>query len=279
MVDENFEQMSAVKFTDCHCHLLPGLDDGPAGSDEAVEMAAILASLGFSHIVCTPHFLKGAYDIHPARVRDAVTKLQEDLARAGMSLSVQASAEYYLDEFILGSLDDPLPLVGDVILVEAHCGVQHAFLADTAYQVITRKRLRPLIAHPERCDLFDCVLKEGRPGLRGLARALLNKFPPRNLHSDAWEVYRYPENALHMLRDMGCLFQGNIGSFAGLYGEQVRKRALCLLRMGLYDRLGTDAHRPGGLAFWLKEGMHVVMQEVGETGLNGLLRPSAALHP
>jgi protein-tyrosine phosphatase len=132
--------------------------------------------------------------------------------------------------------------------------------------------LRPLIAHPERYDMFDAVLPERRKG----------RFPglwPWQWHSPDFADRR--DNSLHedvetlnSLRAMGCLFQGNIGSFAGIYGERIKMRALRLLEMGLYDRLGTDAHRADKLADWLDSGMKLIEQEIGANGLNKLLSPT-----
>ena len=76
---------------------------------------------------------------------------------------------------------------------------------------------------------------------------------------------------IELLLDMGCKFQGNIGSFAGIYGEQVRDRALRLLQLGLYDRIGTDAHRPQKLTDWLERGLKVIEQETGKDGLRKLV--------
>ncbi len=44
-------------FIDIHCHLLPGLDDGPAGWEESLAMAEMAAGDGIVAIVATPHQL------------------------------------------------------------------------------------------------------------------------------------------------------------------------------------------------------------------------------
>lgn len=41
---------------------------------------------------------------------------------------------------------------------------------------------------------------------------------------------------------VGVLFQRNIGSLEGLYGEAVSVRAEALMAEGLYDTQGTDLH-------------------------------------
>ena len=40
---------------DIHCHLLPGLDDGPDTLEESLEMAEMALADGITHVVATPH--------------------------------------------------------------------------------------------------------------------------------------------------------------------------------------------------------------------------------
>ncbi len=46
----------------------------------------------------------------------------------------------------------------------------------------------------------------------------------------------------HRFKEAGVLFQRNIGSLEGLYGEAVSIRAEALMADGLYDTQGTDLH-------------------------------------
>ena len=41
---------------DTHCHLLPGLDDGPQSLGDSILMARRLSENDVSLAVCTPHF-------------------------------------------------------------------------------------------------------------------------------------------------------------------------------------------------------------------------------
>jgi protein-tyrosine phosphatase len=270
------EKVNNNHFTDCHCHLIPGLDDGPSNITEALEMARILSDFGFSKLFCTPHQLKGAFDNHPSRIREAVTDFQEILHRENIPLTTHAAVEYHLDEYLQNALDEPMLIGEDLILLEAHRHIQPQTLSETVYWIITRKKLRPLLAHPERYDLFDDALngKQPRDSLITLWPWQWNR---HGLRSRGYHPYRQEsEDLLTVLREMGCLFQGNIGSFAGIYGGRVRKRAISLLKMGIYDRLGTDAHRPQHLAVWLEEGLKVIKQAIGREGLTRLLRPLEA---
>jgi protein-tyrosine phosphatase len=221
-------------FVDWHCHLLPGLDDGAADLEESVEMARILAAAGFREVHCTPHCIKGAYENAPGPVREEVAGLQRVLDEAGIPLRLQPGMEYPLDEFLPDVLADPLPL-GDssLILIEAPFQTIPPHLADIISQVI-RRGLTPLIAHPERCELFDDP-DEGNKRTRWI--------PFRSRVTDTQtEPPLRGTKLLERLRDMGCLFQGNIGSFAGFYGERGRRKAEQFRAMGLYSRYGSDLH-------------------------------------
>ncbi len=263
-------------FTDYHCHILPGLDDGPGDMSEALEMARILADFGFTNISCTPHVMKWTYD-NLERIEDAVQDLQAALDSIGSPVTLHASAEYYLDEYLLDSLDKPLPLQENIVLIEAYRQVQPRFLAETAYRIITVKHLRPLIAHPERYDMFDAILPERRKGrLSGLWPWQWRSF---DLVDRREYSFHDDTETLNSLRSMGCLFQGNIGSFAGIYGERIKMRALRMLEMGLYDHLGSDAHKARNLAIWLESGLNIIEQEIGRDFLNRLLSPPELFHP
>ena len=40
---------------DCHCHILPGLDDGSTSLEESLYLAGRLVAYGFRRAVCTSH--------------------------------------------------------------------------------------------------------------------------------------------------------------------------------------------------------------------------------
>ena len=222
-------------FVDIHCHLLPGLDDGPADEAESLEMARIIASAGFSEIYCTPHMLRGAYHNPPAKISAAVADLQNAFVKAQIPLTLHAGTEYYLDEFLPSYLEDPLTIGNSFLLVEASYQVNPDFLLDSIYQIIL-KGFTPILAHPERCNILD-------PDKEPVAK----------------------------LKAMGCLFQQNIGSFAGIYGEKVRLRALSYLEKGFCGHIATDAHQLAHLEDWLYRGMKGIDKEVGAPVMKRLL--------
>lgn len=231
---------------DYHCHLLPALDDGAKCLSESVEMARMLATSGFREVCCTPHCIRGSYDTTPNQVRQAVASLQAAIERDGIALRLHPGMEYYLDEYFL-ELDTLQPLGNSrLILVEAPSQGDMTVIADGVFRIASQG-LTPLFAHPERCALL------APPGSDGLFDRVWSRFA-----SPAAKITA--QNSLNMLKEMGCLFQGNLGSFSGIYGRQVAERAGTMLSRGIYACLGSDGHRPEPLAKVLASG---VMEQAG----------------
>jgi capsular polysaccharide synthesis CpsB/CapC-like protein len=59
---------------DIHCHLLPGVDDGPGSMREAVAMARVAVDNGIRTMVCTPH-VHERYVTGPDAVMEGVGRL------------------------------------------------------------------------------------------------------------------------------------------------------------------------------------------------------------
>jgi protein-tyrosine phosphatase len=259
-------------WTDFHCHILPNVDDGAKDTADSLAIAATLADAGFTEVHCTPHSISGAYEAPPVRIRQAIRELQKAVDKAGITLRVSAGSEYYCDEFLPARLDDPLPLGNsNMILMEAPLQATPTLLSSIAYQVALRG-YTPLIAHPERCALLQAEGKTASTAssiLGSVLRFANARFTTKN--SMNLETSNSEHELSSLLRSMGCRFQGNLGSFAGIYGERVRKAAIRNLQNGLYDCLGSDAHASRGLADWLRRGLREVESHVGAEGLAALL--------
>jgi protein-tyrosine phosphatase len=222
--------------TDWHCHLLPGLDDGPATMDESIEMAAALQKAGFASVYCTPHLIKGGFDADNGAVREMLTALQARLHGENIDLRLLPGREYYLDEFFFDYLKDPLPL-GETkyIMLEFPNYIAPEFVKETCFR-IKRSGFIPMIAHPERCSLLT---------LSGKRETAWFRFS--NSQRKAEGSKPNGSSLLDYLKDIGCAFQANIGSFAGWYGSQVQQVANRLKETAIYTHFGTDAHNVMGV--------------------------------
>lgn len=228
---------------DWHCHILPGLDDGAADLQQSLAMASALASAGFSTVYCTPHRMRGCYEADNNQVRSSVAELQERLQEKGIPLTLLPGCEYSLDEYFLDSLEDPLPLgESRLILVEILPHISAEMAQQLLYGVV-RCGFTPVIAHPERCHLLEPVAHrpEGNKFLTSLKELVRGGRSVRR-EQDFSEMIGTP--LLDYLRELGCFFQGNLGSFRGFYGRRVQRAAQGLKGMGVYDRYGSDLHSP-----------------------------------
>ena len=211
--------------TDCHCHILPGLDDGATCLAESVLLARHQVKWGFRKAVCTSHRV-GKYPNTPDDVKRACALLVEELAKEGIPLELEPSMEYRLiPETWPETLEKGwlLPWEGNHILMELPIH-KASRIGDIVPEDEIRRLLdmgyQPVLAHPERYLYLD--------------------------------MERYLS-----FKEAGVLFQRNIGSLEGLYGEAVSVRAEALLSEGLYDIQGTDLHNERYAAFFDSFGFKV----------------------
>ena len=208
-------------------------------------MARTLRAAGFTTICCTPHLIKGFYERSAAETKSLVEQLQQQLTAASIHVKLLAGAEYYLDEYLLKLLEDPLPL-GDTqqLLIEIPGHAQTEYVKETCFR-IKCSGYTPLIAHPERCPLLEP--KPVDPVKKSLWGSLCNS-----------KLTTHNSELLEYLQKIGCRFQGNLGSFAGMYGGRVRDKAIGFMGSGLYDCFGSDAHTPERLKEMLGAGLQSV---------------------
>jgi len=197
--------------TDLHCHLLPGIDDGAKGLDQALAMARIAVADGIGTAVVTPHHLNGVYVNRAEPVRRAMAALQLELDAAGIALTLLPGNELHLTPETPQALADGTALTiadrGRAALVElpvhtVPVGVEHLLERIIAQHIV------PVIAHPERNS----------------------------------ELRQHPERLGDWV-DMGCLGQVTAMSCTGQFGEPVRRAAEIMVRSGWIHVAASDAHR------------------------------------
>jgi len=88
-----------------------------------------------------------------------------------------------------------------------------------------------MIAHPERCHLFTADHKKKK------SRWWFPRSKRKKTDSNEEE-----NGLIRYLQEIGCAFQGNLGSFGGLYGPEVKHTANQLMEQRLFTHFGTDSH-------------------------------------
>jgi len=230
---------TVFKMIDFHCHILPGLDDGPKTIEESIEMAEALQNAGFTAVYCTPHLIKSIYEANNESVMASLVALQSRLNNENISLELFPGREYYLDEFLSEYLENPLPLGGtNFIMLEIPINISPELIKEACFQ-IKRRGFIPMIAHPERCGIFGMPQKREKSWFR------FTESQRNDKNSKQYKSSRLVE----YLKDIGCAFQGNLGSFLGLYGSQAQKTANSLRKMEIYTHYGTDLHSRAGIKY------------------------------
>jgi protein-tyrosine phosphatase len=208
---------------DLHCHVLPGVDDGPPDLDGAVALARASARAGVRTIVATPH-ADARFSVGAERRDAALAELRGALAAADVAVEVLPGAEIAIDWYV--DLDDgerrALRLGdGPYWLLESPLAVA-AGPFDRYLATLLAEGAHVLLAHPERCPTFA----------------------------------RDPQR-LARLVGAGALTSVTAGAFTGRFGAAVRRFAFDLLRDGLVHSVASDAHdvarRPPGLREPLEE--------------------------
>jgi protein-tyrosine phosphatase len=197
---------------DLHCHLVPGIDDGPATLEESLAMARLAVAGGISAARTTPHIHVGRWDNDLAKIAAAVAALRAEIERAAIPLELSYAAEVRLDYDILPMIEEGrVPFLGTVdgqrvLLLEfPHSHVPVG--ADKFVAWLLRHNIRPMIAHPER-----------------------NK-----------ELMVNPARLLPFVNE-GCLLQLTADALAGEFGELARKRSVEFLEHGWVTVIASDAH-------------------------------------
>jgi len=206
---------------DLHCHLLPGIDDGPKDMAAAVALARQAVADGITHAIVTPHIHHGRWENTIAGIAEALSEFRAELLAANVPLTMAAAGEIRIGPEILSMLPaNELPFLGvyndkKVMLLE----LPHSHIPPGTDKIVAwllKQNVLPMIAHPER------------------NKDILRKF-----------------EKVEPLIDLGCLFQVTAGSVCGQFGEGAQERAEQLLDRGVVTVLATDAHhvdrRPANL--------------------------------
>lgn len=143
---------------DIHSHILPCLDDGPRTVDDALEMCSVAARDGVTTIVATPHILCDVGDPDIGRIRDVCESLKESLKSGGTRIELRWAAEVRMAEDLPQRIKaKEIPLLdaaGRYILLEPPLvGGNPEHLCRAIFD-LRLENMTPIVAHPERCEMF-----------------------------------------------------------------------------------------------------------------------------
>ena len=193
---------------DLHCHVLPGIDDGPQTIEESLAMVRVAADAGTRVLVATPH-VNRRYENRVSGIAPLVAELNRRVREESLAVEIRSGAEVAL----LGAADlaaeELLGLRlggGPWLLVEPPTAPVEVDVEGLIMALLDQGH-RVLLAHPERCPAF-----------------------------------RRDPGALASLVGEGVLASVTTASLRGHFGEDVARFALELLRSELVQNVSSDAH-------------------------------------
>ena len=77
---------------DMHCHVLPGVDDGPATMEDSVAILREAARQGLSGMIVTPHYHPGRYMVEAERNLETLQAVREELKRQKIDLKLESGS-------------------------------------------------------------------------------------------------------------------------------------------------------------------------------------------
>ncbi len=192
---------------DIHCHILPGMDDGPDTMEESLGMAEAAIAEGITHVVATPHSSDNfVFDF--ARVRALCRELQ---ARIGSRLELATGCDFHVNAENLAALKQDAARFTlnqkSYLLVEFDEFAIPPAMDQTLHE-LQLAGLRPIVTHPER---------------NGLLRA-------------------QPERLVRWVK-LGCAAQVTAGSLTGGFGPGAQRDAARWIEQGLVHFVASDAHK------------------------------------
>lgn len=196
---------------DVHCHLLPGVDDGFPSEEKSLEALRWLGDHGIRKMKLTPHFMKEYAENTRTTIEERFRSFAEGEA-SKLPVELSLAAEYMLDSGFMNHCEEgflTLDKEGTLVLCETSYMMMEPQAKERLYNIML-KGFQPVIAHPERYQYAD----------KGLYQR--------------WKQRDY-------------LFQLNLLSLAGAYGNTAKTKARDLLSKGMYDFVGSDLHRLNNL--------------------------------
>ena len=160
MLEKNIYQ---TNITDCHTHILPGIDDGSSDIGETEELLKAELGMQVKKIVFTPHFYA-----HRISVEKFIKKRQEAFEQVLDLIKKDELSDFSENDFILGGeiyffpgiskaqeLDKLCFNEGEFILIEMPFAQWDMEIIKEIKNLINDRKKKVIIAHIERFATFQ----------------------------------------------------------------------------------------------------------------------------
>ena len=217
-------------FLDFHSHVLPGIDDGAKDLATSLAMLGEMQRQGTSLVLATPHFClsNGSIEEFIARRDEAYGHLMAAVEATGAVIpKILRGAEVLLSTELAEQPDlSRLCIEGTrCILLEMPYGPWRSWMVNTVYEV-QNAGFYPIMAHLERYFRFS--------------------------GNEEW---------MDDLLSSGLAVQMNAGS---IVNRERQRFCLKLIKYGIVDVLGSDAHNMDSRPPQYKEAVAIIRKKLGD---------------
>lgn len=192
---------------DIHAHMLPGMDDGAATVEEALEMICLACDSGVAGITAVVHG-NGLFE-GVDEYKKRLGKLRSTLKKLEIPVALYSGMEICMGEGIIEKLRQGKLLTLNqtrYVLIEFLFNEDIEFVYDSVYR-LQKEGYKVIIAHPERYYFFQ---------------------------EDPHLIYDFVCQK--------CLLQVNKGSVLGEFGSKEQRLAYQILDSNLAHAVASDAH-------------------------------------
>ncbi|PEJ59493.1 tyrosine protein phosphatase [Bacillus sp. AFS002410] len=216
---------------DLHCHILPGLDDGPKTMEESIGMARAAVANGIHTIIASPHHQNGRYNTDRKTILEKIEQLNHVLQENEIHLTILPGQEIRL----YGELIQDFELNQ---IVSINDGMRYALcelpsshiprFANRLFYEMQANRITPILVHPER------------------NKVLINE-----------------PDILYDFVQKGILTQITASSLTGKFGKKIQKFSFKCIESNLAHTVASDAHNTGSRSFQLSEAYEIIREKFG----------------
>jgi len=211
---------------DIHSHVIPAVDDGSQDIETSLKMLKIAHDDGVRTLIATPHFYRNRFECSFLDVCKKVEDLNELARENDINIKILPGQEIFLDKYSsdlykegkIGAINKSKYMLVETSLI----GSRPKDLMDNIYE-LKLLGIVPIIAHPER---YEFIIE------------------------DNTEVNDFIKE--------GCLIQITSTSITGGFGKEVKKTAENLIRNGMCNFIGSDAHTTGRRCTKIREALEEI---------------------
>ena len=218
-------------FTDIHCHILCGVDDGADSTETMFKMLDAAYEDGIRCICTTPHFNYAFYGDNVEKAKQSFLELQS------------AAKERYPD-------------------TELHFGCEIFYHNDCTN--LLRQGLCPTLSGTKYvlCDFPESV--EAYTVLSAIKGLVAEGYRPILAHTERYRALCSSVKNVRLLSDSGAIIQVNAPSVIGKNSLYEKRMSRKLIKQGLCDVISTDAHNLSDRTFCMKDCAAYIKKHHGE---------------